>query len=241
MTVRDECRSETISRNALASGSECRLFLKPDASAFRLISSRPFGIDTDSARLFGRFPFSLLIADDPCHTVRSACPTYFCERTFPTHENRGILEMASPPTDSTSDDNRDVLFQSAYGDIPKIVLYGMIPFLFLGSGALFVHAVWFGGGIAIAGFKLSPETVARWVCPAIWFLCALVLVLGTYRQLHPQCIVITEEELFLPKGRFTSEVIRIRWSDLKATIWSGQFSAIDIYERLNRRSGELAR
>ncbi len=138
--------------------------------------------------------------------------------------------MGSPPTDSPSDADHDVLFQSAYGDIPKVVLYGMIPFLFLVAGALFVYAVWFGGGIAIKGFKLSPETVAHWICPAIWFLCALVLVLGVYRQLHPQNVVITEDELSLPKGRFTAEVNHIRWNDLKATIWSGQISGIDVYE-----------
>ncbi len=138
--------------------------------------------------------------------------------------------MADRPADSTPDKNCDVLFQSVYGSIPKVVLYGMIPFLFLGSGALFVHAVWFGGGIAIKGFKLSPEAAAHWVCPAIWLLCALVLVLGIYRHIHPQCIVLTEDELLLPKGRFTAEIVRIRWHDLKATIWSGQISFIDIYE-----------
>lgn len=138
--------------------------------------------------------------------------------------------MADRPADSTSAEDRDVLFQSAYGDIPKVVLYGMIPFLFFGSGALFVYATWFGGGIAIKGFKLSPETVTHWICPVIWFLCAAVLVAGVYRQLHPQSVVITEDELLLPKGRFTSEINRIRWNDLKATLWSGQISGIDIYE-----------
>ncbi|MFM9960220.1 MAG: hypothetical protein ACKV2Q_03230 [Planctomycetaceae bacterium] len=138
--------------------------------------------------------------------------------------------MADRPAASTPDEDRDVLFQSAYGDIPKVVLYGMIPFLFFVAVALFVHAVWFGGEIAIKGFKLSPEAVTHWICPAIWFLCALVLVMGVYRQLHPQSVVITENELLLPKGRFTSEVIRIRWNDLKATLWSGQISGIAIYE-----------
>ncbi len=138
--------------------------------------------------------------------------------------------MADRPADSTPDENRDVLFQSAYGDIPKFVLYGTTPFLFLVAGALFVYAVWFGGGITIAGFKLSPETVAHWVCPAIWFLCALVLVLSVYRQLHPQSVVITEDELFLPKGRFTAEVNQIRWNDLKATLWYGRIKGYDLYE-----------
>ena len=138
--------------------------------------------------------------------------------------------MADRLADSTPKENRDVLFQSAYGDIPKFALYGLIPFLFLVAAALFVHAVWFGGGIAVKGFQLSPATVAYWICPAIWFLCALVLVLGIYRHNHPQCIVITADELLLPKGRFTAEVIHIRWNDLKATLWSGQISLIDVYE-----------
>ena len=41
---------------------------------------------------------------------------------------------------------------------------------------------------------------------------------------------MTEDELLLPKGRFTAEIIRIRWHDLTASIWSGQISFIDIYE-----------
>ncbi len=138
--------------------------------------------------------------------------------------------MNDPPNGSPTNENRDVLFQSAYGGIPKFVLYGMIPFLMIGTGVLFVHAVWFGGGIAIKRFKLSPETVANWVCPAIWLLCAFLMAHGIYRRIHHQSIVITKDELLLPKGRFTAEIIHIRWNDLKATIWSGQISFMEIYE-----------
>ena len=79
--------------------------------------------------------------------------------------------MNDPSNDSTRKKNRDVLFESAYGGMPKVALYGFLPFLILLSVALFVSAVWFGNGIAIKGFKLSPETVAYWVCPAILLLC----------------------------------------------------------------------
>ena len=138
--------------------------------------------------------------------------------------------MNDRPNGSPANEIRDVLFQSAYGGLPKFVLYGFIPFLGLVSGVLFVRAVWFGGGIAIKGFQLSPETVAYWVCPGIFLLCACLLVLAIYRRMHPQSIVITKDELLLPKGRFTAEITRIRWNDLKATIWSGQISFMDIYE-----------
>ena len=138
--------------------------------------------------------------------------------------------MNDPPADSPANENRDVLFQSAYGGIPKFALYGFMPFLILVAGALFVSAVWFGNGIAIKGFKLSPETVAYWICPAILLMCVGILVLEVYRRIHPQRIAITKDELLLPKGRFTAEIIRIRWNDLKATIWSGQISFMDIYE-----------
>ena len=131
---------------------------------------------------------------------------------------------------STGKENRDVLFQSAYGGIPKFVLYGFMPFVTLVSAALFVSAVWFGNGIAIKGFKLSPATVAYWVCPAIMLLCAGLLALEIYRRMHPQSIALTKDELLLPKGRFSAEIIRIRWNDLEATLWSGKISFIDVYE-----------
>ena len=138
--------------------------------------------------------------------------------------------MDDPPDDSTANENCDVLFQSAYGGIPKFALYGFLPFLILVSGVLFVSGVWFGNEIAIKGFQLSPETVADWVCPAILLMCVGLLVLEVYRRIHPQRIAITKDELLLPKGRFTAEIIRIHWNDLEATLWSGQISFIDVYE-----------
>ena len=138
--------------------------------------------------------------------------------------------MDDPPDDSPSDENRDVLFQSAYGGMPRFFLYGIIPFFVLAAGVLFVNAVWFKGEILIKGFKLSPETVVSVVCPAMLLMCAVVLVLEVYRRFHPQRIVITEDGSLLPKGRFTAAIIDIRWNDLKATIWSGQISFMDIYE-----------
>ena len=42
--------------------------------------------------------------------------------------------MDGQPDDSPANENRDVLFQSAYGGIPKFVLYGFLPFLCLVAG-----------------------------------------------------------------------------------------------------------
>ena len=137
--------------------------------------------------------------------------------------------MDDPPDDSPSDENRDVLFQSAYGGMPRFFLYGIIPFFVLAAGVLFVNAVWFKGEILIKGFKLSPETVVSVVCPAMLLMCAVVLVLEVYRRFHPQRIVITEDGSLLPKGRFTAAIIDIRWNDLKATIVS-KGSIYEIYE-----------
>ncbi len=138
--------------------------------------------------------------------------------------------MHDRPNDSHPSKKREVLFQSEYGGIPKFVLYGFIPFLFLVAGVLLVRAVGFNAGIIIKGFKLSPETVTFVVCPVIMLPCILIMILGIYRRSHPQQIVITDNGLFLPKGRFTAEIIRIRWHDLTATIWSGKISFMDIYE-----------
>ncbi len=138
--------------------------------------------------------------------------------------------MTDPTDDSPGDENCEVLFQSAYGGFPKFAMYGLLPFLILSSAVLFVRVVWFGDRITIKGFKLSPDIVAYWICPAIFLLCALIIYLAVYRHFHPQRIVVTEDELLLPKGRFTAEINRIRWHDLTASIWSGQISFIDIYE-----------
>lgn len=132
--------------------------------------------------------------------------------------------------DSRPSKKCDVLFQSEYGGIPKYVLYGFIPFLLIGAGILLVRAVGFNAGILIKGFKISPELVTFVVCPVIMLPCILIMVLGIYRRSHPQQIVVTDNGLILPKGRFTAEVIRIRWHDLTATIWSGTISFMDVYE-----------
>lgn len=137
--------------------------------------------------------------------------------------------MDDPPDDSPRDDNRDVLFQLPYGGMPRFFLYGIIPFFVLAAGVLFVNAVWFKGGILIKGFKLSPETVVSVFCPTMLLMCAVVIGLEVYRRFHPQCIAITEDGLLLPKGRFTAEIIDIRWIDLKATIAS-KGSVYEIYE-----------
>ncbi|MBC7817670.1 MAG: hypothetical protein IAG10_12320 [Planctomycetaceae bacterium] len=137
--------------------------------------------------------------------------------------------MDDPPDDSHPNENRDVLFQLAYGGMPRFFLYGIVPFFVLAAVFFFVNADFFKGGFAIKGVQLSPERVAFVVCPAMLLMCAVVLVLEVYRRFHPQRIVITEDGLFLPKGRFTDEIIDIRWNDLKATIVS-KGSIYEIYE-----------
>ena len=138
--------------------------------------------------------------------------------------------MDDPSNDSTQKKNRDVLFQSAYGGIPKFVLYRVIPFMLLATVFLFAIADSFKGRFALKGVQLSPERVRFVLCPAILLMCAVIIGLEVYRRLHPQSIAITKDELLLPKGRFNSDIIRIRWNDLEATLWSGQISFMDVYE-----------
>ena len=99
----------------------------------------------------------------------------------------------------------EVLFQSSYGDVPKLVLYRCAPFLLLASGV-----IWFKYGIIMRSV----------VCPGIWLLCGLLLAMHIYRRFHPQRIVITTYGLLLPKGRFTTEKVHIRWDDLTATLFT---------------------
>ena len=137
--------------------------------------------------------------------------------------------MDDPSNDSTQKKNRDVLFQSAYGGIPKFVLYRVIPFMLLATVFLFAIADSFKGRFALKGVQLSPERVRFVLCPAILLMCAVIIGLEVYRRFHPQRIVITEDGSLLPKGRFTAEIIDIRWNDLKATIVS-KGSIYEIYE-----------
>ena len=65
--------------------------------------------------------------------------------------------MANRPADAAPKESRDVLFQSAYGGLPKFALYGFLPFLMLVAGALFVSAVWFGNGIDIQRIQGNDE------------------------------------------------------------------------------------
>ncbi len=99
----------------------------------------------------------------------------------------------------------EVLFQSSYGDVPKLVLYRWVPFLLLASGV-----IWFNYGIIMRSV----------VCPGIWLLCGGLLARHVYSRLHPQRIVITTDGLLLPKGRFTTEEAHIRWDDLTVTLFA---------------------
>ncbi len=83
--------------------------------------------------------------------------------------------MNDPSAGSPASENRDVLFQSAYGGIPKFVLFGMIPFLMIGAALLFVNADLFQGRFALKGIQLTPERVRFVLCPATWLLCVFIM------------------------------------------------------------------
>lgn len=138
-----------------------------------------------------------------------------------------MSEMFEPVDDV---DENKVLFQSVYGDFPKLLLYAAVPFLICVGAALFVCAVWFPNGQVMKSMIFSPETAKNIVCPGIWSLCALLFLLNLYRNFHPQRIVITNAGLILPKGRFTSEEVEIAWHDLSATLFASRVEMYDMYE-----------
>ena len=145
------------------------------------------------------------------------------------HSTR-LLKMNHSSDDSPQNEQGEILFQSDYGGYPKYALYTLLPFLLLLAGGLLVYAIGFNGGIAIRGIKVSPAVVAYGICPVIFLLCAIVVGSEIYRRFHPQRIVITEDGLILPKGRFTNDEIHIRWNDLTATMTIGSFAVIDVYD-----------
>lgn len=127
-------------------------------------------------------------------------------------------------------DEDEVLFESAYGGFPKLLLYGAVPFLICVGAALFVCAVWFPNGQVMKSMIFSPDIAKNVVCPGIWSLCALLFLLNLYRNFHPQRIVITNAGLVLPKGRFTAEEVEIAWDDLSATLFTSRVEMHDMYE-----------
>ncbi len=125
-----------------------------------------------------------------------------------------MMRQISDPFEESESDSSEVLFQSPYGEVPKSILYRVVPFLLLASGV-----IWF-----------TSAKGAALICPGIWLLCGLHLAMHIYRRLHPQRIVITTDGLLLPKGRFTAEEVRIRWDDLTATLFAGRIKHQPLYE-----------
>jgi len=135
----------------------------------------------------------------------------------------------------------DILFQSAYGGVPKFVLLGAVPFLMFATGAVFSRAVWFNAGIDFRGIELSPAAVIYGVCPVLVVLCALLPGAEIYHRLRPHRVLLTTRGVTVPKRRFSAQEVHIPWSDLKATrvVYTGFY---DMYEVrcVDRRNGTKA-
>ncbi|MDA1231782.1 MAG: hypothetical protein O2856_13490 [Planctomycetota bacterium] len=138
--------------------------------------------------------------------------------------------MSHSSDDPTQHKQVEILFRSEFGGYPKYALYGFLPLLLLVAGGLMIYAIGFNGGMNIKGLKVSPAVVAYGICPVIFLMCVVVIGSEIYRRFHPQRIVITERGLVLPKGRFTNEVIHIRWNDLTATLTVGSIAVLDVYD-----------
>lgn len=138
--------------------------------------------------------------------------------------------MVRSSDDSMHQKQSEILYQSEYGGYPKFALYGFLPFLLLIAAGLLVYAIGFDGGMNIKGMEIPPSVVAFGICPVIFLLCAIVIGTEIYRRFHPQQIVITDRALILPKGRFTNEVIQIRWKHLRAKLTIGSFIVLDVYD-----------
>lgn len=124
----------------------------------------------------------------------------------------------------------EVIFSSTYGGFPRFFWYFVIPFLLVVSAFLFVRAVWFGEGILFRNIRVPPNWIAFAVCPGIWSLCLLLVVLAIYRRWNPQRVLVTTRGVELPKGRFTSETVSIKWGNLEADVEARNLSGWRVYE-----------
>jgi hypothetical protein len=138
----------------------------------------------------------------------------------PNPEDSGAESAAEPR----------ILFSSAYGGFPRFVWFAVIPLLLLFSAAVFIDAVWFDGQFLLQNARMSPNLASYVICPAIWGVCGLIMLLEIYRHLHPQFILVSTWGLRVPKGRFTSENIAIAWDDLNAMLEGTNFKGMQVYE-----------
>jgi hypothetical protein len=153
------------------------------------------------------------------------------------------LPLHDPPEATEVDDPPKVLYESAYGLLPRFLWYFAIPFLLVVSGILFVRAVWFGQGLLVRTVRLSADVVAWAVCPGMWLLCTAVVGLEIYRRYHPLRVLVTTAGLHLPKGRFTADTLFIPWDELDASLYAGRVALMDFYEVTctDQRDGSCAK
>jgi hypothetical protein len=145
--------------------------------------------------------------------------------------------------DSGAADPPQVIFSSAYGGLPRFILYGVIPFLLLVSAVFMVRAVWFNEGLLLKSIRVSPGVVAFVICPVIWSLCGLLAALEVYRYRNPQFVLASTWGVRLPKGRFTAETVSIAWDDLQASLEGSNLKGWHVYELhcSHLQTGESAR
>lgn len=138
------------------------------------------------------------------------------------------MDDATETTDSIN--GAQILFSSTYGGFPRFIWFACVPFMLLISGALFADAVWFDGRFMLESIQVPPRFVGYVVCPVIWCLCGMLVVLEVYRQRNPQFVLVSTWGVRLPKGRFTAENMAIAWDDLFVRLEATNLKGWRVYE-----------
>jgi hypothetical protein len=123
-----------------------------------------------------------------------------------------------------------VVFSSAYGQIPRSFSYLVMPFLLCAAGVLFVRAVWFGEGVPLGGQRLPPEWVAYGICPLLVILCGMLAALMIYRRWRPLTIEVSNRGVRLPQSPLSRETRFIEWEHLEARFSGRNVAGYRFYE-----------
>ena len=152
-------------------------------------------------------------------------------------ENEADLRSAEEAAWSEEDSDR-TLYKTPYGRLPKLMLYGGLPFLTGASIFLFIWATQFGGVVEINGLPISPKFVAWGIAPGLLLLVVGCVVVEINQRRDPRRVVLTSTSIIVPKGRLAAGELRLGWKGMQATISTLWFMT-DV--SLKNAKGEKAR
>lgn len=131
-----------------------------------------------------------------------------------------------------------VLFQCAYGRLPKLMLFVGLPFLTAASVGLFIATIWFGVEFEIRRLPIPPALMAYGIAPGMMLLVIGCVFVEVNQRKYPRRIVVQENGILVPKGRIKTGEMLLSWKGMTAKITAAGFMS-DV--RLKNKAGQSTR